>query len=250
MSNSSPPPSSRGLANLERTRQQLQELDSLLQQMLALPHAEPSVESKPTAETAPAEVAIGKESASAGAEPNGDHGPKRLQTLTTVKAKPANGDASPDLKRPLPLPVLESPRKALEEASEKPTTAPAVGAAAPGNGPAPQKPRTSVPIDFDPALMDLSGPGSFDVGQDEEAGGGDALSTWGSTGRQAPAKRALIYRMLVRVDATFAWTLGLMGPVGEALATEKGKAWLGWLGVVCLLGAAAMAIGLYLGWTW
>jgi hypothetical protein len=230
MANPSPPPSNRGLANLEKTRQQLQELDSLLQQMLALPAAEANA----PAEAPPAPTPK--------AEP-GEQAPKRLQTLAIQRTTPVSGEALSHLKRPMPLLSTPPPASPARPKVETPT-APVVELS-------PRSAAVQIPVDFDPAAMDLTGPATFDLNRDESLGyAAIPPREWGSGFTKTPVQRPLIYRSLVGLNATFDWTLGMFGPFGRSLTTERGKAWLGWLGIVCLLGAAALAVGLVLGWTW
>jgi hypothetical protein len=226
MSNPSPPQGNRGLANLERTRQQLQELDSLLQQMLALPMAEQSPEAEVGAADEQPEVVA--DSA------NDESAPKRLLTLSVQKG---GGTAGPGAKRALPIhvapaPVVETPQV---EVAAVPSPLPPIPPVRPGKA------------DFDPAKLDLTGPSAYDVSRDVELGF-DAVTppSWDLGASTSTVKRPFAYRTLVGINASFDWSLRWLGPQGS----ERARTYLGWIGLLSLLGAAALGVGMLLGWTW
>ena len=55
---------------------------------------------------------------------------------------------------------------------------------------------------------------------------------------------------LVAINATFDCCLLLLGPFGNPLRSRGGKSFLGVVGILCLLGTAALAAIDWFGWTW
>src|SRR5437867_2454627 len=95
----------RGLHGPERTRQQLQELDALLQQMLALPLADPPAEVDSPPRPAPA----APQSAPVLPVPGAGSGTDPLTASLDTAANSANSPAPPAPKRPVPLAVPGPP---------------------------------------------------------------------------------------------------------------------------------------------
>lgn len=179
------------LANLERTRQQIQELDQLLQQMLALPLAE---EKPSEAKAGPPQVVEPEPPAE---QPRT---PKRLQTLEADAAFVPAAVIPEGVKRPLPLPEAEPE----------------------------QAPDAAVRLEASVAVQ--------------------AAKRSGSLGT-AP-KRSLPYRAAVRLNLGLERVLHRLGPLGQLLLKDSVREWLGWLGLVLLVAAAALSVGVLLGWNW
>jgi hypothetical protein len=65
-----------------------------------------------------------------------------------------------------------------------------------------------------------------------------------------PAKPdSLVYGALLRFNTATDRLLRLLGPLGWSLRTAAGRHLLGWFGMVLLVGAVALFLGSWLGWT-
>lgn len=194
-----------GLANLERTRQQIQELDQLLQQMLALPLAEeradesvPPVESPSASAPAPVDPSEPKLSrASAKEERN------RVPPATAV----------PSL-QPQPMSEVEA-ESAADDSSEL-------------------------------EAVELA---EAHAEQDQADEPGWALPSSPAVAATCP-RSTLPYRAAVRVNSGLERIFLALGPLGRPFLSDWGREWLGWVGLVLLVAAVALALGMWLGWNW
>ncbi|MCS6977696.1 MAG: hypothetical protein NZM31_11915 [Gemmatales bacterium] len=193
-----------GLANLERTRQQIQELDQLLQQMLALPLAE---------------------------------------------EKPADPSGSPEVRSELGVSPTTQP---IEESPERSTSLPSVGFETKG-------PTDAVGI-FPETEAESTESSNLEAVELEEAQAawnefepGTAESTaprptYTAAKRRTPS--SLPYRTAVTVNSGLERFFRGLGPLGRPFLSPWGREWLGWLGFVLLVAAAALSLGVLLGWNW
>jgi hypothetical protein len=194
-----------GLANLERTRQQIQELDQLLQQMLALPLAEErSAESVPPGESPSA-------SGSACADPSVSKTSPGSASEAWNRVPPAMSDP---FSQPLPSPGVEA----------------------------------------ESVTDDTSALEAVELAEARSEQGPADEPIWASPGAPAVAERrqrsTLSYQAAVRVNSGLERMLLSLGPLGRPFLSDWGREWLGWLGLVLLVAAAALTLGMWLGWNW
>ncbi len=273
MSNSRPP-----ALGPERTRQQLQELDALLQQMLALPLADgPAGEHEETAPVAAEPRAEAKDVAPEPAKPlPSSFTEPRVKRLTGLSiARPCSEPVEPRViaaKFPAPLtPELlrSGPRSAQKvlSLSTPPTRAegdatrdvviPAGPAPVPEQGEVrtPSIMRTDLASEdvLEPLRFDLTGPADMDLAHD--MGQSEAVLlppriTPAELMNEVPSRLSVAYQSLLGVNRVLEAPLQALGPVGRPFLSEHGRNFLGWLGLILLTGSAALALGVWLGWTW
>lgn len=199
--------------DLRRMRNQLDEMDALLERMLKLPLTEPP----------PAVVRSGS----------------LLDELDALAERPAiAGRISP-----APEPPVAGPRLLVhmtEEEPTEPTTIPLAPPAEPASAPTEnQTPELATPplsqeTDAAKATIDLP-PLRVTVVADPAAAGTPTVESGG-----------LVAGINQVWDAGWAW-LGWPGRVARHPVTRQ---FLGFLGVLMLSGAAALALGRWLGWAW
>jgi hypothetical protein len=125
-------------------------------------------------------------------------------------------------------------------------------AASRASEPAPTQKPERRPEVLDPALFDLSGPADYDVGGDDllaEVGTLGAEDHLGAT-RLQPGRRSRFLGPLLTMNAAFDRGADWLGPLGRWLTAPATRNFLGWLGIMLLLAAAALYFGAWLGWTW
>jgi hypothetical protein len=239
---------------VDRTRQQLEELDALLREMLALPTADaPDEEPRapapgpghPAKDIAPAEgpVVAFRPLPGPAAEPVSVPLACPPEPAPPPADDLARGDSSAEFAIPL-WPADPEP-DASETAPTKPLLFVPEGDPAPGEEPAPD-PAVIAPDPLRLTDIELS---LAAAGRDAEQRSTAAVIAPTAAGDDGPPT-ALAYRGLVQVNALLDRAFGLLGPVGRPLTTPAGRNFLGWLGVVLLVGAAAFCLGAWLGWTW
>ncbi len=194
-----------GLANLERTRQQIQELDQLLQQMLALPLAEEKA----------AEAIPPRESPSASAP---------------ASAKPS------------------APETSLASATQEQHRVPPV-TAAPFSQPQPSPRVEAESVADDASALEAVELAEAQSEQDQAEEPVWALPASPSVAVRRP-RSTFPYRAAVRVHSGLERMLLSLGPLGRPFLSDWGREWLGWLGLVLLVAAAALTLGMWLGWNW
>ncbi len=278
---------SRGAQQAERMRQQLEELDGLLRQLLALPIAdEPdsSTETKsveevdpPSEETPVLRLAVAEASgpiheeatkpfheASEEAEAGLDIAPSEAAAASLqmaeqsspaiIRFEPHSSEVSRTPIEPGPTQVapgsadvplrVVSTQERLPTSSDHPASSPLQR-----EGEAPAEPRTPSklarqeprPPEAEPAIAYRNqevtrARYSQQVSGEEPRCGGDQ------------EKRT--YWLLTPINRAYDRALAWLGPLGKPLATPAGRNLLGWLGLIMLLGAAALCLGGWLGWTW
>jgi hypothetical protein len=248
---------------VQPTRQQLDELDALLQRMLALPvHQLENTPPPPTdpsaAPPAPAAAPTGRSESgppvsyvvveTAGAEAIPPSGPPQPTTLRLVREPEANSaDQSPSSSPATPAtpppeddwiplrsawspsaqtwgPLAESWRQARDGGSASPAPTQDPPAAAEVPPPEPPSPIAPLPLPATDTPADPPVP--------------------------EPSLSGRFRRALVGFDATFYHGVGKLGSTGRWLARPPGRTFLGVVGVVCLAAAAAFALADGLGWMW
>jgi hypothetical protein len=230
------------------TRQQLDELDALLQRMLSLPLSQLD-DSPPAAETPP---------------------PASART-TSVPRTPPPADPpapAPTLQRPTAPAPTPPPRPAARPATSSPTERPwklempATVSPSPGSWsvtPAGAAPRPESPSPAEPLRRVTPSPlAPPDV--DPTAGAATAVLTMPAPPdapvapppRPAPAgvRMPLGMRVLASADEVVFRLLGRLGPVGRALGRPAGRDLLGITGLLALAGAGLWLAADWFGWTW
>lgn len=240
-----------GPVHAERTRQQLQELDTLLQQMLALPIADQSLGETEAALFARYGQATVEEPAKAQQQPTngasarsaGPAGPqvKRLQTLPGVSV--GRADAAGEViaaKAPAPIRAEGIPSARCVEAPANVQSGPAAATDA-------QSRAMSECENVAGPEFDLRGPcRDYDLGPSAAlAEGGFDFGSF-----TQPQPESALHRGLIAVNDAYEATGRVLGPAGKPLTAPATRNLLGWLGILFLLAAAALILGSWLGWTW
>lgn len=221
---------SRGAQQAERMRQQLEELDGLLRQLLALPTAD---------------------------GPDASAGTKSLEEVDPPS------EESPVLRLPVSEasgPVGEGPtepfREAPDEAEAGIDEAPSKALAA---SPQPAQEFGPAIIRFEPHPREASSTDIESHPTQAERGiahrNQEATLARDSEGVSEVEPRhdenqERAYWLLTPINRGYERALASLGPLGKPLATPAGRNLLGWLGLIMLLGAAALCLGGWLGWTW
>jgi hypothetical protein len=279
----------------ERTRQQLQELDALLQQMLALPLAEEATASgESSAVTDDEPIPAVAASPGVDAHPIADPLTRTLDAAALDEAKvkrrrplpPALAEQTPGeatvIAARLPVPMPERPVESVftpEEthARSEPAEAddlisssaipfvPVLRSETQLRKPNAEEHTSSLildPFHFDRSRVeDLADPMSDDFGDtlglsrnDGTVALGDAepSDVWSNTAFPSDRafRRSVSYETLVGVNRVLETFLGLLGPLGRPFLSDGGRNVLGWLGLILLIGSTALALGVWLGWTW
>jgi hypothetical protein len=260
----STPTPARPPAPVSPTRQQLDELEALMQRMLALPVHPLEAETEPAPEApAPVEAPV--------VVPPRPPRPRLLaETAAPVPEPLAVAAAPPDLRQETasftppfsavagwrvaeepaedraPLPAAPLPAAAAEEHSEEPSlfwldepeTEPRRSAWLQPLPPPTLPFREGPPLPRAPALEWI----------EPEAEPAEAIADTYRSWRPAPTPAWL--QPLVAFNAAFDWGVSWLGPLGRWLRTPGGRAALGWIGLVLLAAALALAALDGMGWTW
>lgn len=220
---SSPPPPT---DELDRTRRQLQELDQLLEQMLALPLVEPTrrePEAAPPPQrvqvpTAPAEPPVVLAPFLRRSPPPLEPPPlepKRIVTFVPPPDQLAHVDVSPvDLPETPRLQILAAERVEFIEPSAAPVFVP------------------------DPMTVDVRAPDEFDLHA------ANMLDLVGvpevdATAPPSPPPPGLAHALLLWVNRLYDRAMDVFWPISPVLKWSGTKSLLGLLGILLLLGAAA-----------
>jgi hypothetical protein len=199
---------SRALANAERTRKQIQELEALLQRMLDIPVSAAVGDPEPAAEKP--------------AAPLVDWQPEP-DPLTRALDEAAGRTPAVDI--PSEPAILDR-----TEVVPPPQVAPAV----------------SFLLD-DSALEAERKPEGALLSLNAEGGPAVAVDVVVLPPVQEPAvEPGWVHACLLWVDAGYDGLVGLLGPLGRCLRAQGVKNALGWFGVVLLLAAAGIGLGAWL----
>jgi len=240
-----PPPSSYG--NQQQTRQQLDELDALLQRMLSLPMSSAEPATSQTLATNPEEFAPL---------------PPTLPTSKPMTAARANGQTSVHAWR-VQVPPPAGPTLASQPGVEElPMAVPIedAGPAFPAYIPPPPQPRFSAgqppalpagmppfPLALNqtqPVVNPVTAPAipRFDTGI--------PVPQWQAPKPTADESVPVILWPLVAFNWLFDLLTYLLGPLGSWLRSNAGRNILGWLGIVMIFGALGWAIADWYGIDW
>ncbi len=274
---------SRSAVGPERTRQQLQELDALLQQMLALPLAEkPESRSHPASGdplevvSEPAQVVeppVRTVSPTPAAKPADRPVLKRLTPLLSLTPTREPGERGP-IAAKQPSPLSSNPIRLIEEPASftpPPAANPGLSVFVPEECPAARistlqpGPARATALEaatsalagaaadpLDPLRFDLAGPLDLDLSPDleGEAAVFDSRDPEPLAEGEKPSRLSLAHQGLIGVNRVLETPFRMLGPVGRPFLSHTGRSFLGWLGLILLTGSAALALGVWLGWTW
>jgi len=237
MSNAAGSTNQRSTVVGERTRRQLQELDSLLEKMLSLPSADGTgmpVSDGPKGSQAPSPPSAAPTASATGTESDGattvdfqrHTGGRQLHPITDPTVELVVADPASDLSPLTPIaPVKDDTGLCLRDLG-----------------------KNALRLDADAT----AGPPAIEVDEEESA-----LQGLGATPlferfarERAEGHGSWALRAARHFDQRAEQTLRTLGPIGRAVFHPTGKALLGWLGLVLLLGSAGLLLGLWLGWSW
>jgi hypothetical protein len=246
MSNSPPPQP----GSSQPTRQQLDDLDALLQRMLELPvnqldEATPAGAApagpKPTAASPPAQTAGGA------VLPEGLRPPVHCVVVETVghgpTQDPPQQPGRPELRVVAPDELRTAPDEAADWVPLRSAWRPSAQTWPPladswRQANAQEEPAAAT---TGPTLA-LASPDSAATETDSEAGPGDGGGPAEAQAQAAAAPVGWGLRPLVALDRAFYGCLAVAGPPGRWLAGPAGRTLLGVLGLACLAGALALIL--------
>jgi hypothetical protein len=212
----------------QSNRQLLDELDALMQRMLALPvearegDAPSSAAAPPPAihRAAPASYTRDLSEPVAQAPPAGAKPALLVRQPTVAPApvlQPPPLPESANARRLSPLVPMVVPRR-LDKAAPRPAAVPAAPILAPAPAPEPLPP--AKPIWLSPSVARPAEP---------------------------PPRRGLFVRLLLAINWVYDIATLILGPLGSWLRSDAGRHFVGWCGILMLLGAAVWAAIVFLG---